>query len=71
MRGVNKMMRRTLTTSEAAHVLGIDPCSLRKYERQKLIFATRDGVTKWRRFSIVEVERFLKVLDGVAQATNK
>ena len=60
-------MRRTMSIGQAAYALGIGVDRLRYYEKKKLIFATRNGISGWRRFLPSEVERFSKVLDGLSK----
>lgn len=59
------MGRRTMSLGEAAFALRIAPMTLRHYTDRKLVFATRNGVSGWRRYHPAEVERFSKVLDGL------
>ena len=58
------MMRRTLSSGEAAFCLKITPKTLRTHRLKKEIFATRNGTNGWHRYPITEIERFSKVLDG-------
>jgi len=60
-------MRRTLTISEAAFALGVSKQTLLNLEKAGKLFCTRSGINGWRRYSVVEVDRLSKEIDGTGK----
>ncbi len=55
-----KILKRMLTTTKVAHLLGIHPNTLRNWADQGLIHTARLGPRRDRRFTRKEVTRFIK-----------